>query len=105
VRAVGGSGVGICVQSHKSDSYTTVVAHGSGPALLPLADDLGPLTGTGKKTPTICPKGRYQIYAAGADYPAYEASYPKNLSQLPVIRGTSGQADVTTSDTLNGSYP
>ncbi len=51
--------------------------------MLTLPDDLGPLTQSGKKTPTICPKGSYQIYAVGADYPAYEASYPKNLSQLP----------------------
>jgi hypothetical protein len=105
VRALGGSGTGICVQSHKSDSYSTVVAYGSGPALLALPDDLGPLTQSGKKTPTICPKGSYQIYAVGADYPAYEASYPKNLSQVPVIRGPGGQADVTTSDLLNGAYP
>ncbi len=105
VRAVGGSGVGICVLSHESDSYYTIVAHGTGRATLTLSDDLGPLTQSGKKTPTICPKGSYQIYAVGADYPAYEASYPKNLSQLPVIRGPSGQADVTTSDLLNGSYP
>jgi hypothetical protein len=35
----------------------------------------------------------------------YESSYPKNLAQLPVIRGSNGQADVTTSDVLSGSYP
>ncbi|HXO17188.1 MAG TPA: hypothetical protein VN909_03380 [Candidatus Dormibacteraeota bacterium] len=105
VRAIGNSGIGICLQSHQTDSFYTVVTHGSGSQALALADDLGPLTESGKKTPTICPKGSYQIYAAGVDYPAYEASYPKNLSQLPLISGPSGQADVTTSDLLNGAYP
>ena len=105
VRAVGGSGSGTCVQSHASDSYYTLVTHHNGTQDLALADDLGPLTGTGKKTPTICPQESYQIYAAGVNYPAYEASYPGNLSQLPVLRGANGQADVTTSDLLNGTYP
>jgi hypothetical protein len=40
-----------------------------------------------------------------ANYPVYEASYPKNLSQLPVIRGNNGQADISTSDLLQGTYP
>ena len=69
---------------------------------LVLADKLGPLTQSGKKTATICSKQNYQIYAAGTDYPAYEASYPKNLEQLPLIKAPNGQADVTTSDPLIG---
>lgn len=107
VRANGGSGISgsSCVLAHTIDSYYTIVARGAGPAKLTLADDLGPLTQSGKKTPTICSKGTYEVYAAGADYPAYEASYPENLSQLPVIRGPSGQADVTTSDLLTAAYP
>ena len=105
VRALGGSGTGICVQSHTSDSFYTLVANHSGTQALVLADNLGPLTQSGKQTATICPKGTYQIYAAAFNYPAYEASYPKNLGQLPHIRGSDGQADVTTSDILNGQYP
>ncbi len=107
VRANGGSGISgsSCVNAHANDAYYTIVAHGAGPAQLILADDLGPLTQSGKQTPTICSKGAYEIYAVGADYPAYEASYPKNLSQLPVIKGPSGQADVTTSDLLTAAYP
>jgi hypothetical protein len=105
VRAVGGSGKGICVQSHLTDSFYTVVTHGSGPHALTLPDDIGPLTQSGHKTPTICPKGSYQVYAVGLDYPAFEASYPNNLSQLPLIDGSHGQADVTTSDLLSGQYP
>jgi hypothetical protein len=105
VRALGGSGVGICVQSHESDAFYTLVAHHGGRQRLVLADDLGPLTQSGLKTATICPKQSYQIYAAGTDYPAYEASYPKNLTQLPLIEAPNGQADVTTSDLLQGHYP
>ena len=105
VRAEGGSGVGICVQSHQTDSFYTVVGHKSGQQQLLLPDDLGPLTQSGKKTPTICPKGTYQIYGVGADWPAYESSYPKNLSQLPLIAGPRGQADITTSDVLTAAYP
>jgi hypothetical protein len=106
VRAAGKSGKpGFCVQSHPSDSFYTVVTNKSGAQALALPDDLGPVTQSGKKTPTICPKGTYQIYAVGADYPSYEASYPSDLSQLPLIQGPSGQADVTTSDLLNATYP
>jgi len=107
VHANAGSGVSgsTCVLAHANDTFYTVVARGAGPVRLTLADDLGPLTQSGKKTPTICSKGVFEVYAVGADYPAYEASYPQNLSQLPVIRGPSGQADVTTSDLLTAAYP
>jgi hypothetical protein len=105
VRALGGHGVGVCVQSHESDSFYTLVAHRSGTLRLTLADELGPLTQSGQKTPSICPKGLYEIYVAATDYPAYEASYPKNLAQLPLIKGPGGQADVSTSDLLTGTYP
>lgn len=105
VRAEGGSGVGICVKSHPTDTFYTIVTHKSGAQGLLLPDNIGPLTQSGKKTPTICPKGTYQIYAVGTDWPAYESSYPRNLSQLPLIKGPSGQADVTTSDVLTAAYP
>jgi hypothetical protein len=106
VRAAGNSGKpGFCVDAHQTDSYYTVVTSKGGTQELALADDLGPLTQSGKKTPTICPKGTYQIYGVAADYPAYEASYPNNLSQLPLIKGPSGRADVSTSDLLTGAYP
>jgi hypothetical protein len=106
VRAVGGSGQPACVQaSHQTDAFYTLVAHGAGTHSLNLGDQLGPLTQSGQKTPTICPQESYLIYAAGTDYPAYESSYPKNLAQLPPIKGPGGQADVTTSDFLSGTYP
>jgi hypothetical protein len=105
VRAIGGSGQGICLQSHQSDAFYTIVAHNTGTQTLTLADDLGPLTQSGKKTATICSKQSYQIFAAGTDYPAYEAAYPQNLSQFPSIEAPNGQADVTTSDALRDAYP
>jgi hypothetical protein len=98
-------GNGICANSHIYDSYYTVVTHGAGAQKLALADDLGPLTQSGHKTPTICHKESYYLYAAATDYPAYEASYPQDLSQLPVIKGPNGEADVSTSDKLFGAYP
>lgn len=107
VRAIGGSGIpsSICVQSHSSDSFYTLVTHTTGAQHLVLADNLGPLTQSGKPTPSICPGGLYEVYAAGVDYPAYEASYPNNLNQLPLIKGPNGQADVTTSNLLTQTYP
>ncbi|MBV8529929.1 MAG: hypothetical protein JO104_01310 [Candidatus Eremiobacteraeota bacterium] len=105
VRAVAGSGAPACAANHTVDSFYTLVAHHAGSQALVLADNLGPQTGTGKPTPSICPKGLYYVYAAGVDYPAYESSYPKNLAQLPPIKGPTGQADVTTSDLLTATYP
>jgi len=97
-------GDGICGQAHLYDSYYTVVTHSAGAQKLTLADNLGPLTQSGKQTPTICKGESYDVYAAALDYPAYEASYPENLSQLPLIKGPNGQADVSTSDKLSGLY-
>jgi hypothetical protein len=105
VMALHDSGIGICVQAHTYDAYYTVVTHGSGSQALALPDEIGPLTQSGQKSRTICPEGTYQVYAAGVDWPLYESSYPKNLSQLPLIKGRNGQADVTTSDVLTAAYP
>jgi hypothetical protein len=105
VRATGNSGTGVCLRAHTADAYYTIVSQRAGPQSLTLPDNIGPKTQSNQPSATICPGGSYRIYAVGADYPVYEASYPKNLSQLPVIRGGNGQADVTTSDILNGDYP
>jgi len=107
VRALKDSGQqsSACVLAHTSDSYYTIVGQKSGRQSLVLPDMLGPLTQSGEKTQSICSEGTYQVYAVGADYPAYEASYPSNLGQLPVIKGSGGQADVSTSDVLTAAYP
>jgi hypothetical protein len=94
-----------CVQAHTTDSYYTLVTHKTGTQGLKLPDDLGPLTQSGQKTQSICFKASYYVYAVGADWPAYESSYPSNLSQLPVIKGPNGQADITTSTAFAGQYP
>ena len=105
VIAVHGSGTGACVQAHVNDAFYTLVSHGTGKQSLALPDMLGPLTQSGQPTATICPQGQYQVYAAGTDYPMFEAAYPQNLSELPRITAPNGQADITTSDTLQGTYP
>ena len=103
--AFGGSGVGTCVQSHSADAFYTVLIHGNGKQNATLPDSLGPQTQSGKPTATICPKGTYQLYAVAANYPIFQSAYPQNLSQLPKISGPNGQADVSTSDILTGTYP
>jgi hypothetical protein len=105
VRAIGNSGTGICLQAHTMDAFYTLVANNAGTHTIALADNIGPKTQSNQPSASICPNGAYQVYAVAADYPIYESSYPKNLSQLPVIRGSNGQADVSTSDILNGTYP
>lgn len=105
VRTIGASGTGACATARAADAFFTIVTHAVGLQRLKLDDALGPAYGSTASTQTICPQASYQIYAAGFDYPAYESSYPSNLAELPVIRALNGQADVTTSDVLNGAYP
>ncbi|MBV8149191.1 MAG: hypothetical protein JO092_08885, partial [Candidatus Eremiobacteraeota bacterium] len=105
IRALGNSGIGVCLLSHTSDAFYTVITHARGAQGLLLPDSIGPKTQSGKPTPSICPKGTYQLYAVGADYPIFEAAYPQNLAQLPTIAAANGQADVTTSDIATGAYP
>jgi predicted small lipoprotein YifL len=104
LRAIGGSGSGSCVLSHESDQYYTLVTHGIGTQKLTLPDALGQAS-SGAATPSICPSQSYAIYAAGFNYPAYESAYPQNLSIAPPIAGANGQANVTTSAALQGTYP
>ncbi|MFY9718139.1 MAG: hypothetical protein WAK16_00715 [Candidatus Cybelea sp.] len=99
-------GSGICSSSQgNGDAFYALVAEHAGSQKLTLADNLGPITQSGKATPTMCSGEFYEVYAVGADYPAYESSYPKSLAQLPTIAGRNGQADVTTSDYVSGTYP
>ena len=105
VKALRDSGTGDCVLAHTRDAFYTMIATHAGLSQLILPAGVGPQTSTGEPSASICPGGSYSVYAAGTDYPAFEASYPANLAQLPRIRGANGQADVTTSDVLNGAYP
>jgi hypothetical protein len=105
IRALGNSGIGTCVLAHSGDAFYTVLTHGRAAQNLLLPDSLGPQTQSGKPTASICPKGTYQLYAVGTNYPAFEAAYPMNLSPQPTIGGSDGQADVSTSDIATGAYP
>lgn len=98
-------GNGICGQDHNLDAFYTIVTHRIGPQSLALPDNIGPYTQSGKKTPSLCSGEEYLLYAVGTDFPAYESSYPNDLSQLPHITGKNGQADITTSDKARGTYP
>lgn len=80
--------------------YYTFLVRGSGTKSITVPDDLGP-----SGTRTLCLTAPYFVYAAGFDYPAYEAAYPQSTSQNPKIsNGINGQADVTTSDVFAGTY-
>lgn len=105
ILALHDSGLGICALDHTADAYYTVVANGPGKHRLNVPDMLGQVTQSGKPTPTICPKGTYQLYGVAADYPVFEAAYPQNLSELPHVTGKNGQADISTSDIFTGAYP
>lgn len=46
----------------------------------------------------------YRVTAIGVNYPAFESGPPGNTSQTPVIVGSNGQADITFSSELSGTY-
>ena len=74
-----------------------------------LPDKLGACSGQGcqngpNATQSLSTGDSYTIYAISYDYPAFEASPPGSTSQLPVIVGSSGQADISMSQLTNGTY-
>jgi hypothetical protein len=74
-----------------------------------LPDGLGPCVGVGcqntsSATPSIGSGDNYLITAVGYDYPAFEAGPPNNHSTTPVITGAGGQADLTSSIIVGGTY-
>jgi hypothetical protein len=91
-------------------SYTSKPISGTGTVHFVLADNLGPcsITEPGCQTSnpgkSINPLDFYLVYAASFDYKQLEAEPPGNLSQLPTIKGASGQADVTLSPILGAQY-
>lgn len=94
-----------CDEAHSLSSWYTIVTMKSGTQKLTLPDTIGPVGSNGQASATICPGETYNVFAAGMDYPAYESSYPQNLSERPHITGPNGQADVTTSGLFSTSYP
>lgn len=100
--------VGGSATNFQSANYS-VLQRGSGRLSFYFGPTLGPPTAAGKPTHTFCSLsdfpglghgislGQATISAVGFDYPAFEASYPANTSQLPTIANGTGQADITTS--------
>ena len=81
-------------------TYYTFFVKGSGVQSITVPDSISPNGG-----PTLCSGAPFFVYAAGFDYPAFEAAYPQSTTQNPAItNGTNGQADVTTSDALAVTY-
>ena len=74
-----------------------------------LPDKLGACIGQGcqngpNAAPSLASTDGYLVYAISYDYPAFEASPPGSTSQSPAIAGAGGQADISISPVLSGTY-
>lgn len=102
--SAGSGALDACNTAHRTTSFYTVLATGSGTHVLSLPDSLGAPDASGAPTASICSQQPYRVYAVAFDYPAYEAAYPNDLSRTPTIAASSGQADISTSDAATGVY-
>jgi hypothetical protein len=92
--------------------YSSGPLTGSGTLTFTLPDTLGVCgvqvigcqNNSAQSSPSISSGDTYIVYAAGFDYPQFEAEPPGNKQQLPKISGSNGQADVTMSPALSGTY-
>jgi hypothetical protein len=89
--------------------YTIGPVTGTGALLFTLPDTLGKCAGSNCQTgstatPTLNAGDSYTIYVVSYDYPMFEASPPGSTSQTPTITGAGGQADLSVSAVLSGSY-
>jgi len=84
--------------------YYTIKTNTVGTQTLVLPDNLGPVAANPTASPTLTAGDTYAVYAAGFDYPDFEAGPPQNTSSKPTIVGANGQADVTTSPVTSGTY-
>jgi len=82
-------------------AYYTQIARGAGAQSVTFAANLGPTAGSAFGCTfagrTIVTGDTYAILLVGADYPAYEAGPPQNVSATPALVGAAGQADITLS--------
>lgn len=97
------------VDSTSGAFYTLGPLRGSGTLSAALPDKLGKCNGTNCQNgpaaaPSLASGDRYFISAVTYDYPAFEASPPGNTAQTPAITGSGGQADVSLSPALSGTY-
>jgi hypothetical protein len=89
--------------------YSVGPLRGTGALSYTLPSKLGPCIGTGcqngaNAAPSIPSGDDYLVYAVSYDWPMFEASPPANTSPNPVITGSSGQADISASNYLRGTY-
>lgn len=89
--------------------YSVGPITGSGALPYALPDKLGPCTGAGcqtgaNATASITPGDTFLVYAATYDWPMFESSPPGNKAANPPITGSTGQADVSTSNFVSGTY-
>jgi hypothetical protein len=75
----------------------------------PLPDNLGACIGSGCQNgaganQSIHAGDTYFVSAVGFDYPAFQSAPPNNKQQTPAITGANGQADITMSPILSGTY-
>jgi hypothetical protein len=85
-----------------SQFYTVVVHHG-GAIAATFAPNLGAYS-AGTYGPTIASGDEYSLTCIAVDYPVFESGPPNNSQQLPAITGAGGQADVSFSPNLDGTY-
>lgn len=90
--------------------YTSAPLTGTGTLTFTLADNLGICTvlvsgcQTSHPGVSITSGDQYLVYAASFDYQQFEAEPPGNTSQTPTITGSGGQADISLSPALSGTY-
>ncbi len=90
--------------------YTSAPMSGSGTLTFTLPDGLGVCTvlvsGCQNTHPgnSITTGDQYLVYAATFDYKQFEAEPPGNTTQTPALAGAGGQADLSLSPVLSGTY-
>ncbi|HZZ65204.1 MAG TPA: hypothetical protein VFE17_06895 [Candidatus Baltobacteraceae bacterium] len=89
--------------------FTVGPLSGTGTVSWALPGNLGPCNGNNcqsgaSATPTLNGGDSYFVAAVGYDYPAFEAGPPGNTQQKPTIAGANGQADLTMSPIVPGTY-
>lgn len=82
---------------------------GTGTLNWALPGNLGPCSGNNCQSgstpaPSLNSGDSYFVAAVGYDYPAFEAGPPGNTQQKPTITGANGQADLTMSPIVPGTY-
>lgn len=85
-------------------TFYSYVVTGSGVQTVTVSPTLGAKSATGVQAPSFTPGDTVYTTAVGFDYPAFEAAPPANTLQTPIIVGTNGQADLTSSPITKVTY-